>query len=171
MNKYKILSILYCTILCSLCGCLHYTKGTNTKLSFRRIYIYPVKNDSYAHHITDTLSDQIREKIISCPQLKLVNFPNEADACLEVKITDFDQTTATIMPDDNVCAQSFTLKITAVCSLYNTRTNTYFFKDHRIDASIDSQTKEDYLWNRIKTMPQLSIKLADKIYDIVCNPW
>ncbi len=170
MNKANVV-IIFVFAACLLCGCMHYSKGTGSDIPFTTIYIEPVKNDALVHHIRATLSSQIRQKIAKHPQLTLLNSNESADACLTVKIKDFSQSVATTKPDDTVRAKSFTLEITAECSLFDNRTGQYLFKQHIVSASIESQAEGDYLWNKTKTLPQLSDKLADKIYDVVCKPW
>ncbi len=171
MNKSIIKFLSFFLLICFLSGCMHYTSGTGSKLSFSTIYISSVKNNTLAHHIQSTLGAQIREKIAEHPQLKLVNSAENAEVCLKVKITDYEQSVATTMPDDSIRAKSFTLKIAAQCSLYDNRTQKYLFENHTVYASIDSRAEGDYHWNKTKTIPQLSSKLAEEIYDIVCKPW
>lgn len=150
---------------------MHYSTGTGSRLPFTSIYIEPIKNDALVHHIRATLDAQIRKKIATHPKVLLLNAIDRADVCLAVKISDFQQYVATTMPDDTIRARSFTLEITAKCSLYDRKTQTYLFKDHVVTASIDVQAVGDYQWNKTKSLPQLSDKLAEKIYDVVCKPW
>jgi hypothetical protein len=75
------------------------------------------------------------------------------------------------MPDDSIKAKSFTLNARARCSLFDNRTGEYLFRDHGVGASIDSHTEGDYHWNKAQAIPKLSLKLAEKISDMVCNPW
>lgn len=168
-SKVKIFPLFIFT--CLLCGCMHYTTGTGTAIPFSTIYIAPVKNESLAHHVQTVLSAQISQKIATYPSLKLVNSANTADVSLETTITEFDQTAATTMPDDSIRAKSFTISISIKCSLYDNRAGEYLFKDHIISAAIDSRADGDYQWNKTRSIPQLSAKLADKIYDVVCKPW
>jgi hypothetical protein len=116
------------------------------------------------------LSAQVREKLSQHPRVKLVN-SSDADATLTINITHFGQSVATFMSNDSVRASSFTLNVRASCSLFDNRTGKYLFQGHTVEANIDSRTEGDYQSNKSQTILQLSLKLVEKINDIVCNPW
>lgn len=153
-----------------LCGCVKYHLGNGSNLSFKTLYISPVCNDSLAPQMQTILSAQVREKLSQHPRVKLVN-NSDADATLTINITYFGQSVATFMSNDSVRASSFTLNARANCSLLDNKTGKYLFQGHTVEANMDSRAEGDYQSNKSQTIPQLSLKLAEKINDIVCNPW
>lgn len=171
MNISKFQFFIIAFAACFLAGCMHYETGSSSQIPFSTIYIEPIKNDALVHHVRATFGAQVREKIAEHPGITLVNSPESADVCLKIKIKDFDQSIATTMSDDTSHAKSFSLEMVAECSLYDNRTQKYLFHGCIVSAAINSRADENYLWNKTKMMPQLSEKLADKIYDIVCKPW
>jgi hypothetical protein len=149
-----------------LCGCMHYRPGHGSQLPFETVCVVAVKNDAFVPQMQAILSSQVRQKLSRCFRLS-----DRADATLEITIVSFGQSIATTMPDDSIRAKSFMLNATVRCSLLSNKTGEYWFKDHTIGADIECQTAVDYQWNKTQAIPKLSLKLAEKISDIVCNPW
>jgi hypothetical protein len=147
---------------------MRYHAGAGSELPFKTICAAPVRNDSFAPQMQTILSAQIRKNLLRCPGIKL---SDAADVTLTATIADFGQSTATTMPHDSVRAKSFTLSIRAECSLFDNRTGEYLFKNQSVEASIDSQAEGDYHWNKTQVIPKLSMKLAEKICDMVRAPW
>ncbi|MDR2435932.1 MAG: LPS assembly lipoprotein LptE [Puniceicoccales bacterium] len=162
-----VLIIVPCLLLC---GCARYQLGNGSELPFEKIYIAPVRNDSVVPQMQTVLSAQIRQKLLRHPRVKLAS-NSEADVILTVTIVHFDQSVAATMSNDTVRAKSFTLNVRAECSLFDSRTGEYLFRGHTVGASIDSRVEGDYLRNKSQVIPQLSLKLAERIGNAVCNPW
>jgi hypothetical protein len=114
------------------------------------------------------LSAQIRQSLSRHPGIRL---SDSANVTLTVTIIDFSQSMATTMPNDSVRAKSFALSASAKCSLFDNRTGEHLFRDQVVEATIDSRAEGDYHWNKTQTIPKLSLKLAEKINNMVCNPW
>jgi hypothetical protein len=151
-------------------GCAHYSKGSGSDLPFDRIYVAPVKNDSFAPQAQALLTKQIRSKLVNQTNLEIAPSPSNA-AILEITITKFGQSIATTSRNDTVQAHSFDVKMTVVCTLRDSETEKVYFSDYSVSDSVECHGEGDYQGAKHQIMPQLTEKLAEKICEIVCNPW
>ncbi|MDR1413606.1 MAG: LPS assembly lipoprotein LptE [Puniceicoccales bacterium] len=166
----KIFLLLSFCALSLASGCLHYAKGSGAHLEFSRIYVSPVKNDSFAPQVQALLTRQIREKLANQQNLEIAPSP-ENSVTLEITIENFEQSVATTHGGDTTAAKSFNEKMTVICTLRDDRIGKTYFKNYKLSDSVECQVLGDYNEARHQIMPQLTDKLADKICEIVCNPW
>jgi hypothetical protein len=164
----KLILVLFPCLL--LCACAHYRSGNGSELPFRTIYVAPVGNDSFAPQMQTILSAQVRQKFLQHPHIKLAN-NSDSDATLTITIVHFGQSVATTMSNDSIRAKSFAINAKASCSLFDNKKGVYLFENYIVEVNMDSRTEGDYQRNKSQTIPQLSLKLAEKISDAVCNPW
>jgi hypothetical protein len=167
--KKTLSFVLFLTLLLPQ-GCLHYSRGSGARLSFSRIYVPPAKNDSFAPQVQALLTKQIRAKLANQQNLEIAPSPENA-VILEVSIVKFEQFVAATNGNDTALAKSFNEKMTVACTLRSGETGKIYFKDHRLSDSVECDAFGDYHEARYQIMPQLTEKLADKICEIVCNPW
>jgi hypothetical protein len=169
LPKSLILSIFCCLLLC---GCAYHS-GNNSVLSSlpETVYVAPVCNDSIAPQMQAVLSAQIRKNLSQCPGIKLVENPTTADAVLTVNVVHFGQSAATRMSDDSVRAKTFSINVRANCSLLDNKSGKYFLRNYAVEASMDIRAEGDYQHRKSQAISQLTLKLAEKIGDAVCNPW
>jgi outer membrane lipopolysaccharide assembly protein LptE/RlpB len=165
-----VFSLALLLAMLSLSGCMHYAKGTGTHLAFDRIYVAPVRNDSFASQSQALLTKQVRRKLADEPNLEITATPKNA-AVLEITIVKFEQTTATRDTDDTVRAKSFNVQMSVVCTLTDGATGKAYFKDCDLSDSVECHTFADYQEARHQIMPKLTEKLATRICEAVCNPW
>jgi hypothetical protein len=150
---------------------MHYSAGPGTSLEFDKIYVAPVKNDSFAPQAQALLTKQIRTKLANCPGLELASSSENA-AILEVTIIDFGQSMATTRDDDTIRAKSFDVKMSVSCTLSDDATGKVYFKNYHMSDSVECHAFDDnFQASQYQAIPQLTNKLADKICDAVCNPW
>ncbi|MDR3144343.1 MAG: LPS assembly lipoprotein LptE [Puniceicoccales bacterium] len=153
-----------------LSGCMRYSIDSAPGLEFGEIYVAPVKNDAFAPQVQALLTKHVREKLARQPNVKVAKSAASA-VVLDVTIVAFEQSAASILRDDTMRAQSFDVKMTVACTLEDRATGRVFFKNHRLSDSVECHVGGDYQSARHQMMPQLTQKLADKICEIVCNPW
>jgi hypothetical protein len=158
-------------LLILVAGCVHYSVGSGTSLTFNSIYVAPVKNDSFAPQAQALLGKQIRKKLDSQPNLEIAMTSDNA-AVLEITIVNFEQSPATMRSDDTAQARSFKVTMTVICTLSDAKTGKIYFKDHCLSSSVECYAFDDNCREgKYQIMPRLTEKLADNICEIVCQPW
>ena len=165
-----------------LSGCASYNLGSSAELPFESIYIRPAANDSFAPQAQALLSAQLREAFIRDGRVKVLANEADADAVLEVTLTDYRRRAAARSSADTVVAQTFDLSLIAVTSLYNQNQGSFYFQNRQIQDVTTAYTENPYLQegtpetqgfqqSEYQAMPQLTRGLARKIADEVLSPW
>jgi hypothetical protein len=171
-NDFAVFACLICLPISALLGggCMHYEPSSG--LPFRRIYVAPVKNDSFAPQAQALLTKQLRIKLSKRPELELAESAENA-ALLEVELVGFDQSVATEMESDTACTKSLDVTLVAFFTLSDVQCGVvrYHIKDCKAVASIECHEGGSYRDAKYQSMPRLTDKLADKICDILCNLW
>ncbi|MDR0742162.1 MAG: LPS assembly lipoprotein LptE [Puniceicoccales bacterium] len=143
----------------------------NTPLEFDKIYVVPIKNDSFAPQTQVSLTKQVRTKLSNIVGLELALSPENA-AILEITIVDFGRSMATTQEDDTSRAKSFDVKMAIICTLRNSVTGRVYFRDYRISDVVECHTSNgNFQAFQYQAIPKLTNKLADKVCDIICNLW
>jgi hypothetical protein len=163
-------------------GCASYHLGSPAELPFDSIYIRPTGNESFAPQAQAVVSAQIREAFIRDGRVKLVSKQSEADAVLEVMLTNYDRRAAARSRSDTVSARDFDLLLAADISLLDQNKGDYLFAKRSIversstyvenpyAAPADLQT-QGYIQSEYNAMPRLARDLARRIADEVLSPW
>jgi hypothetical protein len=143
----------------------------STPLEFDKIYVVPIKNDSFAPQVQVSLTKQVRTRLSNIVGLELASSPENA-AVLEITIVEFGRSMATTQEDDTSHAKSFDVRMAMVCTLSNSVTGRVYFRDYRISDSIECHTSNNnFQAFQYQAIPKLTHKLADKVCDIICNLW
>jgi hypothetical protein len=152
-------------------GCISYFSERNAPLEFDKIYVAPIKNDSFAPQAQELLTKQIRKKLATHPGLEVVSSPENA-GILEITIVDFGQSTATTSDNDTIRAKSFDVRMAVVCTLSNSETGKVYFTDFSIVEAVECHVlNNDFQASQYQAIPKLTSKLADRIYDFIYNLW
>jgi hypothetical protein len=158
--------------LAGLVSCAHYHFGAAGPLPFHKLYVTVVKNRSYAPQVEAPVTEMLRQSLLQEGNLQLTE-QADADATLDVVLFDYQRSTAATQQGNSLNAQSYTLLLTAKCTLVDNRSGKVYFKDRQIDASQvayvqggDSFSEAEY-----QTMPKLARDLAEKIKDEIVSTW
>jgi len=158
--------------LAGLAGCAHYHLGAAGPLPFHTLYVSVAKNRSFAPQAQAPVTEMLRQSLLQEGNLKLTE-QTDADATLEVVLTNFQQVAAATQQGNSLNAQSYTFTLTANCTLVDNRSGKVYFKDRAIDASEvayvqggDSLSEAEY-----QTMPELARQLAQEIKNEVVDTW
>ncbi|HAV13572.1 MAG TPA: hypothetical protein DCX06_08810 [Opitutae bacterium] len=175
-TPFIVLSLI---TLALLSGCASYKLGSQARLPFETIYIRPASNDSFAPQSQALISAQIREAFIRDGRVRLLTNEKEADAVLEVTLTDYDRESGARLSSDTVSARTFRLQLEAEITLYNSESGDFYFEGRKIDeqtsvyadnpynaASIQSYNQAEY-----NAMNRLARDIARQIADEVLSPW
>ncbi|MDR1457690.1 MAG: LPS assembly lipoprotein LptE [Puniceicoccales bacterium] len=142
-----------------------------TPLEFDKIYVAPIRNDSFAPQTQEVLTKRVRTKLTNISGLELAPSPENA-ATLEITIIEFGRSLATTQEDDTSQAKSFSIKMAIHCTLSNNVTGRVYFKDYRISDFLECHTLDgDLQVLQRQAIPRLANKLADQVCDIICHLW
>ena len=175
-------SCLLAFTLLSTSGCRSYRLGHPEELPFETIFVQPASNESYAPQARAILSANLREAVIRDSRVRLVADPKNADAILEVSLVDYKRRSGTRNPSNTEVALDYDITLIAEFSLYNQKTNGYFFEGRKIEekanvfvnnlyavpGALDTQslTQAEY-----QGLPQIARDLASKIASEAFGSW
>jgi hypothetical protein len=166
----RAVSLIAVILLPLISGCMHYSKESCTAFGFDRVYVDPAENDAFAPQAQAMLTEQLRMRLAIHPGLQLAQSPKNA-AVVRVTIIGVERMSASVRDSDPSRAKSFDIAMSLLCSLIDEKTGRFYFKDYTLSDSVECLTYGDYREAEHQIMPQLTAKLASKIYEIVCNPW
>jgi hypothetical protein len=149
-------------------GCMFYSLKPYTPLEFDKIYVAPIKNDSFAPQTCVTLTKQVRTKLANISGLELASSPENA-ATLKITIIEFGRLMATTQEDDTSQTKSFNIRMAILCTLSNNVTGRVYFEDYRISDFIECHSNDNFQALQSQAMPKLASRLADKVCDIICH--
>ena len=159
-----------------LSGCRHY-QWDRPAIPFRTIYVQAVTNDSPAPQAQAGLSAQIRKNLIRDGRVVLARGPADADAILQVNLTDYRRNSTIRNSQDTELAEGFDLFLEVQVALFDPNSAQYFFEARRLSTSTssfasDPVTSEDNFTNsEYQAMPRLIRDLARKIADEILAVW
>lgn len=168
--SFAFLSLLF------LSGCSHY-EWSRPAPPFKTIYVQPATNDSSAPQAQASLSAQIRQVLIRDGRVRLVSKPTEADAILQINLTDYRRDSAIRSSEDSELALGFDLVLEARIALFDPSTSKYLIKARDLSANTstfasDPITGEDnFSLSEYQAMPRLTEDLANSIADEILGVW
>ena len=115
------------------------------------------------------LTNAISDAISQTPQIKAAN-PSDADAVLEVEITDYVKRPYATKSTDTALAAAFMATATAECTL--TSGGRAIFKKRPVSASVILYPRSgDLVGSEYQNMPVLMRDLGVKVKDAVIGIW
>ncbi len=166
----KLLFPLLLTAVLLAAGCASYKLGSDASLPFKSVYVPPAQNLSYAPQAQSPLTNQLVELLMQEPNLVVARM-DHADASLEVTIADYERIISATRSDDTVLAQAYQVRMTALVSLRDNRTGTYYFKDRIVDATQQVFTDGGLQISEYEAMVVLTRSLAQRIRNAVVSVW
>jgi hypothetical protein len=165
-------ALLAGVVLLGLAGCAHYHLGAAGPLPFQKLYVAVAKNQSMAAQIQAPVTEMLRQSLLQEGNLELTE-QTDADATLEVVLIEYTRATAATQQGNSLNAQSYTLLLSADCTLVDNRTGKVYFKNRRIDASQVAyvQNGDSFSESEYQTIPKLARDLAEEIKDEVVSTW
>jgi len=158
--------------LVGLVSCSHYRMGAAGPLPFDKLYVSVVKNQSYAAQVQAPVTEMLRQSLLQEGNLKLTE-QADADVTLDVVLVDYTRATAATQQGNSLNAQSYTLVLSAKCTLVDNRSGKVYFKDRRVDASQVAyvQGGDSFSESEYQTIPKLARDLAQEIKNEVISTW
>ncbi len=152
-------------------GCAHYQLGTGSKLTFQRLYVAPVANDTALPQAVALVSTQIRESLLRDGRVTLVSAEADADATLVITLTNYGREVATVRPDDTGLARKFNLTLEAKATLRDQRTGKLLFENRALSSQRQAFTDSGQLQAEYQTLPLLAASLAESVRNAVLDVW
>jgi PBP1b-binding outer membrane lipoprotein LpoB len=150
-------------------GCANYKLGKYSKTPFSSITVQPIENETFAAQAQSILNQQLNDSLAQESGLRVA--ATGGQATLRVRITSYTHTVSATRSDDTVLGSSYTLRMTALCTLTDNNTGEVYFKDREIRASADAHVTGNYSSTEYQTMPIITRELARKIKDSVVSTW
>jgi len=154
-----------------LAGCAHYTLGSTGKLDFQSLYVAPVSSKAIVPQAVEPVSNQLRETLLQ-EGLRLAS-QADADATLEVVLTDYTTGVAATQQGNSLNAQSYSVTLTATCKLVDNRNGKVYFQNRPISVTEEAfvQSGVSFSESEYQSVAKLSRDLAVKIKDAVVTAW
>ena len=127
-------------LFCFALGGCRYALGPAGELSFDRLYVRVVHNDSLAPQAGSLLSRALREEILREGRARLVNSQEDADAILTVRLIGYDQIPEAYRSDDTVLAASFRLRLFALARLNSSPSGKSLLKETLFNSNASTIT-------------------------------
>ncbi|MEN8663107.1 MAG: LPS assembly lipoprotein LptE [Lentimonas sp.] len=162
-------------------GCASYQLGTHGSLPFESIYIRPAVNESFAPQSQAMISAQIREAFIRDGRVKVLSKESEADAVLEVTLTEHERQAGARLRTDTESARTFRLELSAEISLFNVNSGDFYFEGRQLRQNTSvyadnpyattATQAQGYIQAEYNAMTRIARGIARKIADEVLSPW
>jgi hypothetical protein len=170
----RLFASLTCALLAlafSLWGCSHYQLGTGATPAFQTLYVAPVDNQTVLPQSQALLSTQLRESFARDGRIRLVNTAENADATLNVVITDYHREVAASRVDDTGLARKFNVTLGVLCTLNDRRTGKPLFEKRPIRAVREVFTDSGQLQAEYQTLPLLAEAVASRVVRTTLDVW
>lgn len=164
----KTLSLIALTLCVLLSGCASYKLGSSD-LPFKKLYVEPARNDSYAPQAQALLTEQTMQALMRDTRIKLTDKEN-ADAILSIMIAQYERRLSATQSTDTARARSYDLHMVAHVSLTDANGEAYF-KNRTIESSQIAYSDSGLQPAEYQSMPALTRKLSEQIRTEVLSTW
>jgi hypothetical protein len=158
--------------LVALAGCAHYHLGPSGALPFATLYVPPARVLATVPQAAAPVSQMLRQSLLQEGNLRLAD-QADADATLEVVLTNYQRGADATQQNNTLNAVSFTLQLEATCTLVDNRSGKVYFKDRKIEVLEQAFVQSGVSFNEseYQAMPRLARDLSQKIKDAVVDTW
>lgn len=168
LSKILFILSLAGASLCAFSGC-GYSLGTGGKLPFSTIEIAPIINEADLPQAQAMLARDIADTLNRDPQLSTVIENGTVELC--VVITEYKRSISATSARDSVLASTQKLTLTLKCSLLDTRTGKFYFRDRSVSVDTEVYTGTSPGLGEPQSFPVLSREAARKIRDMIVSVW
>lgn len=174
--RFSVFTACYRTValasVVALAGCAHYHLGSSGTLPFHSLYVPPVRVMASVPQAAAPTSQFLRQSLLQEGNLQLAD-QADADATLDVIITNYERGADATQQNNTLNAVSFTLQIEATCTLVDNRSGKVYFKNRKIQVLEQAFVQNGVSFNEseYQAMPRLARDLSQKIKDAVVSTW
>jgi len=160
--------------LCSglgLSACSNYALGPGGSRSFRTLYVAPVENNSDAAQAAALTSSLLRDAFVRDGRVALVDSPEEAEATLQLVLTQYGREVATVRPGDTGLARKFALTLDGTVTLVDRSTGRTLLNARPVQAVRDAFTDSGQQQAEYETLSLLADELARQVSHATLDEW
>jgi hypothetical protein len=163
-----LFSSLMITLLLS--GCMGYQLGGTRPEGVETVYMAPVVNETTEPAIELQVTDALRQRFQMDGRLKLKNAAENADAILEVTLTNYRLTAIAFRDDLKTTAQQYRLRITGVATLTDSETGK-IISESRTYGESTFTFEFDLTTSKRDALPRAAQEIAKFMVDDLIERW
>lgn len=168
MPRRAVLAVILAWALAACASCGYYSLKGRTAGDIKRIAVPYLSNETPEPEIEISITRSVIDGLIKDNTLKVVA-NNEADAILEGAVERYENVPFTF--DTRLQAQQYRLVIAIRASLLDPRTNTYIWRDKRIDAHGDYYLEASGQRTYDEALEEVYRYLVDGILNATVQEW
>ena len=153
-----------------LSGCMGYRLGGTRPEGIETVFVAPVVNQTAEPAIELQVTHALRQRIQFDGRLKLVNSADEADAVMEVVLTDYQLRAIAYRDDLKTTAEQYRIRITAESSLLDTKTEKVV-SESKTYGETTFHFESDLTTSKRSALPRAAQELAKFIVDDLVEQW
>ena len=163
-----LLNGLLATLLFS--GCMGYRLGGTHPKGVESVFVAPVINQTLESAIELQVTHALRQRIQFDGRLKLVDSPNEADAVMEVVLTDYFLSAIAFRNDFKTTAEQYRIRISASSILKDAQTGKAITKSETYGETTFF-FESDLTTSKRSALPRAAQELAKFTVDDLVEQW
>jgi len=166
--NFPLFSGLVATLL--LAGCMGYQLGGTRPEGVETVHVAPVVNTTTEPAIELQVTHALRQRIQFDGRLKLENSAEEADAIIEVELTDYKLTAIAFRDDLKTTPDQYRLRITGVATLKDAKTGKSL-SESKTYGEARFLFESDLTTSKRNALPRAAQELAKFMVDDLIERW
>jgi hypothetical protein len=163
-----LLNCLTATLLLS--GCMGYQLGGTRPDGIEIVYMAPVINKTTESAIELQVTSALRQRIQFDGRMKLENTAENADAVIEVVLSDYRLTAIAFRNELKTTAEQYRLRITGTATLTNTKTGEVL-SESKTYGETTFLFESDLTTSKRDALPRAAQELAKFMIDDLIEQW
>ena len=147
-----------------------YRLGGSTPDGIETVHVAPVINKTSESAIELQITDAVRGRIQFDGRMKLENTAENADAIIEVVLTDYALTAIAFRDELKTTAEQYRLRITGVATLTNTKTGEVL-SESKTYGETTFLFESDLTTSKRDALPRAAKELAKFMVDDLIEQW
>lgn len=152
-------------------GCANYRLGTGAAPAFQSLYVAPATSNVLLPQGRELLSTRLREAFLRDGRVRPANSPADADATLQIVITDYRRDIAAARADDTGRARKFNLTLSAACTLRERPGGRTVWDQRVVSVTREAFTDGGQLQSEYQVLALLSEALAARVVHAALDTW
>ncbi len=153
-----------------LSGCMGYQLGGSRPEGIETVQVGPVINKTKESAIELQVTHALRQRLQFDGRMKLVNQAENADAIVEVTLTDYTLTAIAFRDDLKTTAEQYRLRITGVAKLTHTQTGE-ILSESKTYGEATFFFESDLTTSKRDALPRAAQELAKFMVDDLIERW
>jgi hypothetical protein len=168
--KQRIHSTACVAAILLLSGCMGYQLGGTRPEGIETVHVAPVVNKTTEPAIELQITHALRQRIQFDGRMKLVNRAENADAIIEVTLTDHHLRAIAFRDDQKTTAQQYRLRITGAATLAHARTGEIISKSNTYGETT-FPFESDLTTSKRDALPRAAQEFAKFMVDDLIERW